>query len=52
MKHYLQDVGSTFGTGANAPRDGDEGYEYLYEGGAAFKRLVTFGLYLGSVADD
>ena len=33
VKHYLQDVGSTFGTGANAARDGDEGYEYLYEGG-------------------
>ena len=46
VKHYLQDVGSTFGTGANAARDGDEGYEYLYEGGAAFKRFATFGLYL------
>ena len=33
VRHYLQDVGSTFGTGALAPRDGDEGYEYLYEGG-------------------
>ena len=46
VRHYLQDVGSTFGTGALAPRDGDEGYEYLYEGGPMVKRLVTFGLWL------
>jgi hypothetical protein len=46
VRHYLQDVGSTFGTGALAPRDGDEGYEYLYEGGAMAKRLFTFGLAL------
>jgi hypothetical protein len=44
VKHYLQDVGSTFGTGANAPRDGDEGHEFLYEGGAAAKRLFSLGL--------
>ena len=44
VRHYLQDVGSTFGTGALAPRDGDEGYEYLYEGGATAKRLFTLGL--------
>lgn len=46
VRHYLQDVGSTFGTGALAPRDGDEGYEYLYQGGPMVKRLVTFGLWL------
>ena len=46
VKHYLQDVGSTFGTGANAARDGDEGHEYLYDGGAATKRLVTLGLFI------
>ena len=44
VRHYLQDVGSTFGTGALAPRDGDEGYEYLYEGGPMVKRLLTLGL--------
>jgi hypothetical protein len=44
VRHYLQDVGSTFGTGALAPRDGDEGYEYLYEGASLSKRLLTFGL--------
>ena len=46
VRHYLQDVGSTFGTGALAPRDGDEGYEYLYEGGALTKRLLTLGLFI------
>jgi hypothetical protein len=45
VRHYLQDVGSTFGTGALAPREWDEGYEYLYEGEATWKRLVTLGLY-------
>lgn len=44
VRHYLQDVGSTFGTGANGPREFDEGWESLFEGGATMKRLVTFGL--------
>jgi hypothetical protein len=46
VRHYLQDVGSTFGTGALAPRDGDEGYEYLYEQEPFVKRLVTMGLFI------
>jgi hypothetical protein len=46
VRHYLQDVGSTFGTGALSPRDGDEGYEYLYEGGALTKRLLSLGFFL------
>lgn len=46
VRHYLQDVGSTFGTGANAPREYDEGWEFLFEGGAALKRLVTLGFYI------
>ena len=29
VRHYLQDVGSTFGTGANGPREYDEGWELL-----------------------
>ena len=45
VRHYLQDVGSTFGTGALGPREWDEGYEYLYEGSATWKRLVSFGFY-------
>ena len=46
VRHYLQDVGSTFGTGANAPREYDEGWEYLVEGDLVWKRLVTMGFYL------
>jgi hypothetical protein len=43
VRHFLQDVGSTFGMGANGPHDWDEGWEYFYEGGATRKRLLTFG---------
>jgi hypothetical protein len=46
LRHYLQDVGSTFGTGAHGPRAWDEGYEFLIEGDAMWKRLATFGLYI------
>ena len=46
VRHYLQDVGSTFGTGAVAPREWDEGYEYLYEGDTLLKRLVSLGFYI------
>lgn len=45
VRHYLQDVGSTFGTGALAPREWDEGHEFLYEGDPTWKRLVTLGLF-------
>ncbi len=43
VRHYLQDVGSTFGTGALAPRDGDEGHEYLYDPGPMWARFFTLG---------
>jgi hypothetical protein len=46
VRHYLQDVGSTFGTGALEPRAPDEGHEYLYEHGPFVKRLMTLGLFL------
>lgn len=46
VRHYLQDVGSTFGAGALGPRDWDEGYEYLYEGTPLWKRLVSFGFFV------
>ena len=45
VRHYLQDVGSTFGTGAGGPHGYDEGWEYLYEGDKLVKRLVSLGLY-------
>jgi hypothetical protein len=46
VRHYLQDVGSTFGTGANGPHEFDEGHEYLYEGDPLWRRFVTLGFYL------
>ena len=46
VKHYLQDVGSTFGMGANAPHEWDEGWEYLYQGNATRNRLFSFGFWL------
>jgi hypothetical protein len=46
VRHYLQDVGSTFGTGAEGPREWGEGWEYLYEGELAWRRLYTIGFYL------
>ncbi|MGH9330559.1 MAG: hypothetical protein ACRD09_08960 [Vicinamibacterales bacterium] len=46
LRHYLQDVGSTFGTGALEAKDPDDSYEYLYEGAPLFKRLVTLGFYI------
>jgi hypothetical protein len=45
VRHYLQDVGSTFGTGALSPREWDEGYESLWEGAPTWKRLVTLGFF-------
>jgi hypothetical protein len=46
VRHYLQDVGSTFGTGALAPREGDEGYEYLYEPGPTRARFFSLGFWI------
>ena len=46
VRHYLQDVGSTFGTGANGPREYDEGWELLYDGDLLLKRLVTLGFFI------
>ena len=46
VRHYLQDVGSTFGTGAINPREGDEGHEKLVDMGAVWRRLFTLGLYI------
>ena len=46
VRHYLQDVGSAFGSGADRPRDYDEGWEFLYETDLTRKRLVTFGFFI------
>ncbi len=45
LKHYLQDVGSTFGM-ANNPHEWDMGWEYFWEGAASRRRLLTFGFAL------
>ena len=42
VKHYLQDVGSTFGL-CNGEHEWDLSYEYFYEGPPSRKRLVTLG---------
>jgi hypothetical protein len=43
VRHYLQDVGSTFGVGANGPHEWNEGWEHVYDGAATKRRLLTFG---------
>jgi hypothetical protein len=45
VKHYLQDVGSTFGM-SNAKNEWDLSYEHFYEGGPTRKRLFSFGFAL------
>ena len=42
VKHYLQDVGSTFGM-CNDKHEWDLSYEYFYEGPPSRKRLFTLG---------
>jgi hypothetical protein len=51
VRHYLQDAGSTFGTGALGPREWDEGYEHLYEGEPTWKRLATWRPLRAALAD-
>src|SRR5262245_45369480 len=46
VRHYLLDVGSTFGIGANGRREWWEGYEYLFEQDKMLKRMASFGFYL------
>ncbi len=42
VKHYLQDVGSTFGM-CNELYEWDLSYEYFYQGDTSRKRLFSFG---------
>jgi len=46
VRHYLQDVGSTFGIGANGAHDWDEGFEYFYQPDTSRRRLLSFGFAL------
>jgi hypothetical protein len=45
VKHYLQDVGSTFGMN-NDKYEWDLGYEHFYQGDTTLKRLLSFGFAL------
>jgi hypothetical protein len=45
VKHYLQDVGSTFGM-ANDQHQWENGWEHFYDGSLTAKRLATFGFAL------
>ena len=45
IKHYLQDVGSTFGM-CNDFHEWDLSYEYFFEGPASRKRFFTLGFWL------
>jgi hypothetical protein len=47
VKHYLQDVGSTFGM-CNDYHEWDLSYEYFYEGPPSLKRLATLGFGLST----
>jgi hypothetical protein len=45
VRHYLQDVGSTFGM-CNELYEWDLSYEYFYQGRPSLKRLLSFGFAL------
>jgi hypothetical protein len=46
VRHYLLDVGSTFGIGANGPHEWTDGYEHLFDKDKALRRLMTLGFYI------
>jgi hypothetical protein len=45
IKHYMQDVGSTFGM-ANNEHEWDMGWEYYYDGPATKRRFLSYGFAL------
>ena len=46
VRHYLLDIGSTFGIGANGPHEWIEGYEYIFDKDKALRRMYTLGFYI------
>lgn len=46
VRHYLQDVGSTFGVGAQGPHDWNEGWEFLWDEPPTVRRLWSLGFAL------
>ena len=45
VRHYLQDFGSTLGSGSTAPQQPRAGHEYIIEGDKIGKGLLTLGLW-------
>jgi hypothetical protein len=45
IRHYLQDFGSTLGSGSTSAQQPRGGYEYLIEGGAIAKGLFSLGFW-------
>jgi len=45
IRHYLQDFGSTLGSGSTSAQQPRGGHEYLIEGDKIRKGLLTFGLW-------
>ncbi len=45
LRHYLQDVGSTLGSGSAHPHNPRHGTEYDFDAGAVFLRFITLGMY-------
>lgn len=45
IRHYLQDFGSSLGSGSTAAQPPRGGYEYLIDGGAIAKGLFSLGLW-------
>jgi hypothetical protein len=45
LRHYLQDFGSTLGSGSTAAQQPRAGHEYIVEGDKIGKGLLTFGLW-------
>jgi hypothetical protein len=46
VRHYVQDVGATLGSGALGPAEYWEGHELLVEPGVALKQMLAFGFYI------
>lgn len=45
VRHYLQDFGSTLGSGSTSPQQPRGGYEYLIEGDKIARGILGFGLW-------
>jgi hypothetical protein len=45
VRHYLQDFGSTLGSGSTSPQQPRGGYEYLIEGDKIARGIFSFGLW-------